>query len=72
RELECGEKAALADVLIHFGYGKVTTNIVEASNNVHVTYWSKDWNIARLHYQVSTNLSVIQSCMTNLYTKCGP
>ena len=71
-ELECREKAALADVLIHPGIGKVTTNMVEASHNVLVRYRSKNWNIARLHYQVSTNLGLIQSCMTNLYTKRGP
>ena len=71
-ELECQEKAALAHVLIHPEIGKVTTNVVEASHNVLVRYRSKDWHIARLHYQVSTNLGLIQSCMTNLYTKRGP
>ena len=71
-ELECREMAAQADVLIHPEIGNVTTNIVEASHNVLVRYRSKDWNIARLHYQVSTNLGLIQSCMTNLYTKRGP
>ena len=67
-KLEGREKA---DVLIHPEIGKVTTNIVEASHNVLVRYRSKNWNIARLHYQVSTNLGLIQSCMTNLYTKRG-
>ena len=71
-ELECREKAALADVLIHPEIGKVTTNIVEASHNVLVRYRSKNFNVARLHYQVSTNLGLIQSCMTNFYTKRGP
>ena len=71
-ELECREMAAQADVLIHPEIGNVTTNIVEASHNVLVRYRSKDWNIARLHYQVSTNLGLIQSCMTNLYNKRGP
>ena len=71
-ELECREKAAMADVLIHPGIGNVTTNIVEASHNVLVRYRSKDWNVTRLHYQVSTNIGLIQSYMTNLYTKRGP
>ena len=71
-ELECREKAALADVLIHPGIGKITTNLVEASHNVLVRYRSKNWNLARLHYQVSTNIGLMQSCMTYLYTKRGP
>ena len=71
-ELECRDKAALADVLIHPGIGTVTTNLFEASHNVLVRYRSKNWNLARLHYQVSTNIGLMQSCMTYLYTKRGP
>ena len=52
--------------------GKVNTNIVEASHNVLVRFRSKDWNIARLHYEVSTNLGLIQLCMTHLHRKWGP
>lgn len=51
---------------------KVNTNIVEASHNVLVRFRSKDWNIARLYYEVSTNLGLIQLCMTDLYRKRGP
>ena len=32
----------------------------------------KNSNLARLHYQVSTNIGLIQGCMTYLFTKCGP
>uniref|UniRef100_A0A1X7SXU9 OTU domain-containing protein n=1 Tax=Amphimedon queenslandica TaxID=400682 RepID=A0A1X7SXU9_AMPQE len=71
-KLECQEKAGLADVLIHPEIGKVTTNPVEASHNVLVRYRSKNWNLARLHYHVSTNIGLIQGCMTYLFTKRGP
>uniref|UniRef100_A0A1X7UCX7 Uncharacterized protein n=1 Tax=Amphimedon queenslandica TaxID=400682 RepID=A0A1X7UCX7_AMPQE len=71
-KLECQEKAGLADVLIHPEIGKVTTNPVEASHNVLVRYRSKNWNLARLHYHVSTNIGLIQGCMTYRFTKRGP
>uniref|UniRef100_A0A1X7UET6 Uncharacterized protein n=1 Tax=Amphimedon queenslandica TaxID=400682 RepID=A0A1X7UET6_AMPQE len=51
---------------------KVTTNPIEASHNVLVRYRSKNWNLARLHYHVSTNIGLIQGCMTYLFTKRGP
>ena len=71
-KLECQEKAGLADVLIHPEMGKVTTNPVEASHNVLVRYRSKNLNLERLHYHVSTNIGLIQGCMTYLFTKRGP
>ena len=71
-KLECQEKAGLADVLIHPEMGKVTTNPVEASHNVLVRYRSKNLNLARLHYHVSTNIGLIQGCMTYLFAKRGP
>ena len=71
-ELECRYCSTHADNLIDPELGKVNTNIVEASHNVLVRFRSKDWNIARLHYEVSTNLGLIQSCMTHLYRKRGP
>uniref|UniRef100_A0A1X7UJI1 Uncharacterized protein n=1 Tax=Amphimedon queenslandica TaxID=400682 RepID=A0A1X7UJI1_AMPQE len=67
-KLECQEKAGLADVLIRPEIGKVTTNPVEASPNVLVTYRFKNWNLAHLHYHVSTNIGLIQGCMTYLFT----
>uniref|UniRef100_A0A1X7TVI9 Uncharacterized protein n=1 Tax=Amphimedon queenslandica TaxID=400682 RepID=A0A1X7TVI9_AMPQE len=64
-KLKCQEKAGLADVFIHPEIGKVTTNPVEASKNVLVRYRSKNWNLARLHYHVSTNIGLIQGCMAS-------
>uniref|UniRef100_A0A1X7UZ50 Uncharacterized protein n=1 Tax=Amphimedon queenslandica TaxID=400682 RepID=A0A1X7UZ50_AMPQE len=64
--------AGLADVLIHPETGKATTNPFEASHNVLVTYRSKNWNIASLHYHFSTNIRLIQGCMTKIFTKRGP
>ena len=71
-KLDCQEKAGLADILIHPEMGKVTTNPVEASHNVLVRYRSKNLNLAWLHYHVSTNIGLIQGCMTYLFTKRGP
>uniref|UniRef100_A0A1X7T5W7 Uncharacterized protein n=1 Tax=Amphimedon queenslandica TaxID=400682 RepID=A0A1X7T5W7_AMPQE len=67
-KIECQEKAGLADVLIHPEISKVTTNPHEASHNVLVTYRCKNWNLACLHYHVSTNIGLIQGCMTYLFT----
>ena len=71
-ELGCRYCSTKADNLIHPELGKVNTNIVEALHNVLVRFRSKDWNIARLYYEVSTNLGLIQLCMTDLYRKRGP
>uniref|UniRef100_A0A1X7VL46 Uncharacterized protein n=1 Tax=Amphimedon queenslandica TaxID=400682 RepID=A0A1X7VL46_AMPQE len=35
---------------------KVTTDPAEPSHNVLVRYTSKNWNLARLYYHVSTNI----------------
>ena len=71
-ELECYHCSTQANKLIHPKLGKVNTNLLEASHNVLIRFRPKDWNIARLHYEVSTNLGLIQSCMTQLFKKLGP
>ena len=38
--------------------------VVEASHNVLIRFWSKDIDLERLHYQLSTNLGLLQSYLT--------
>ena len=68
----CHHCSTQANKLIHAKLGKVNTNVLEASHNVFIRFRSKDWNITRLHYEVSTNLGLIQSCMTQIFKKWGP
>ena len=63
-EIECKEVAEKSEKLIHPDIGKGTSNLPEASHSVLIKFRSKDMNLERLHYTVSTNLGLIQSNMT--------
>ena len=71
-EIECRKRASEGESLIHPQLGRLHTNQVEASHNVLVRYRSKNLQLARLHYEVSTNIGLIQSSMTYLYNARGP
>ena len=71
-EMECRKIADQTESLIHPQLGRLHTNQVEASHNVLVRYRSKNLQLARLHYELSTNIGLIQSSMTYMYKTRGP
>ena len=62
----------MADSLIHPVLKRGHSNWLEASHNVFIRFSSKDISLERLHYEVSTNLALLQSNMTYMYEKRGP
>ena len=60
-EIECHERAAQFKKLVHPILKRGHSNAVEASHNVLIRFRSKDINLERLHYQLSTNLGLLQS-----------
>ena len=72
-EIECERRACQAHDLIHPELGRGNTNIVEASHHILTKFQSKDQNLQRLHYVMSTNLGLLQANMTyNMWWKRGP
>lgn len=49
---------------IHKDFGRGHSNWLEASHNAFTRFRSKNVNLQRLHYIVSTNLALLQSNMT--------
>lgn len=70
-EIECTERAAQATKLVHPILKRGHSNAVEASHNVLIRFRSKDIFLERLHYQLSTNLGLLQSNLTYMHTKLG-
>ena len=68
-EIECD---SMADSLVHPVLKRGHSNWLEASHNVFIRFRSKDISLERLHYEVSTNLGLLQSNMTYMYKKRGP
>ena len=46
-------------------------NSLEASHNVLIRFRSKDVSLEALHYQLSTNLGLLQSNLTYMHEKLG-
>ena len=67
-EIECDNRASMAASLIHPVFKRGHSNWLEASHSVMI---SKDVAIQRLHYEVSTNLALLQSNMTYMWDKRG-
>ena len=63
-EIELGVWTKQADNLIHSQLGKGHTNSVEAAHNVLIRFRPKSMHLHRLHYQVATNLGLLQSNQT--------
>ena len=70
-EIECTERAAQASKLVHPILKRGHSNAVEASHNVLIRFRSKDIFLERLHYQLSTNLGLLQANMTYMHAKFG-
>lgn len=70
-EIECDNRASQAEQIIHQELGRGHSNYPEASHNVLVRFRSKDKNLQRVHYIVSTNLGLLQANMSWLCKKHG-
>jgi len=71
-EIECEYRASMADDLVHPTLKRGHSNIMEASHNVLIRFRPKHIHLERLHYEVATNLGLLQANMTYLYEKRGP
>ena len=71
-QIECEKRASQSKVLVHPILGRGHTNQVEAAHGVFTKFRAKDLNLQRLHYNVSTDLALMQSNMTWLFQKKGP
>ena len=71
-QIECERRASQGNALVHPTLGSGHTNLVESAHSVFTKFRAKDQNLQRLHYNVSTNLSLLQSNMTWLFKKRGP
>ena len=71
-EIECNHRADHAREIIDPELGRGHSNACEATFTVFPKFRPKDIGLQRLHYQASTNLALILSSTTYLYSKCGP
>ena len=71
-EIECDFRASMADSLVHPLLKRGHSNWLEASHSVFTKFRPKDISLERLHYELSTNLALLQSNMTYMYMKQGP
>ena len=71
-EIECNRRADHASEIIESELGRGHSNACEATFTVFPNFRPKDIGLQRFHYQASTNLALLQSLMTYLYSKCGP
>ena len=70
-EIECYHRANQASEVIDPDLGRGHSNLCESTFSVLTKFRPKDTNLHRMHYQMSTNLGLIQSNMSYLYKKRG-
>lgn len=70
-EIECNHRADRAEEIIDPDLGKGHSNACEATFTVFTKFRPKDVGLQRLHYQASTNLALVQSSMTFLFSRRG-
>ena len=70
-EIECAQRAKDAEKVIDPNLGKGHSNLPESSFSVLTKFRAKDINLHQTHYQASTNLGLLQSCMTWCYKVKG-
>lgn len=70
-EIECHKRAGRVKELIHPVLKRGHSNAVEASHNVFIRFRSKDIALERLHYNLSTNLALLQANLTFMHGKFG-
>lgn len=70
-EIELNERASMDNHLVHPVLKRGHSNWLEASHSVLIRL-RPNISLERLHYEVSTNLGLLQSNMTHMYEKWGP
>ncbi len=70
-EIECHERAKQTEELIHPVLKRGHSNALEASHNVFIRFRSKDVFLQNTHYELSTNLALLQSNLTYMHAKFG-
>ena len=70
-EIECCERAELANRLVHPILKRGHSNALEASHNVLIRFRSKDIYLERLHYELSTNLGLLEANLSYMHAKLG-
>lgn len=70
-EIECSERAAQASKLVHPILKRGHSNALEASHNVLIRFRSKDLYLERLHYELSTNLGLLQANLSYMHARLG-
>ena len=70
-EIECNERAKQVKKLVHPILKRGHSNFLEASHNVLIRFRSKNSSLERLHYQLSTNLGLLQANLTYMHNKHG-
>ena len=68
-EIGCHERAAQVKKLVHPVLKRGHSNCVKASHNVLIRFRSKDVALDRLHYELSTNLGLLQANLTYMHEK---
>ena len=70
-EIECNQRASQAAEIIDPELGQGHSNLCESTFSVVAMFRLKDTNLHRVHYQAATNLGLMQSNMTYLYSRRG-
>ena len=70
-EIECDHRASHAAEIIDPELGRGHSNLCESTFSIVATFRRKDTNLHRVHYQTATNLGLMQSDMTYLYSRRG-
>ena len=71
-EIECAKRAKNAEKAIDPELGKGLSNLPESTFSVLTKFLAKDTNLHQKHYQVSTNLGLLQANMTWCFKNKGP
>ena len=71
-EIDCHVRAQMAEQVVHPILKRGHSNWLEASHNVLIRFRPKHINLERLHYELSTDLGLLQSNMTYMYELHGP
>ena len=70
-KIECDNRSGRASDLIHPVFGKGHTSRMESAHSILTVFRPKSWHLFRLHYEVSTNLALLQSNVNYMNSVCG-
>ena len=70
-KIERDNRSGRASDLIHPVFGKGHTSRMESAHSILTVFRPKSWHLFRLHYEVSTNLALLQSNVNYMNSVCG-